>query len=80
MTSVTVEKANIGTCTFARCNADCFEPDVLTITSVDTDAIVREFRPGTWLSVSVYDEHGHLQFSWEPKAKPLRLVVLSEAS
>lgn len=78
VTCAVVELASIGTATFPRCTADILERGVLTISSIDDEAVIREFPKGTWCSATVYGSDGHLQFSFTAPPIPIRLVVLPE--
>lgn len=58
-TSVRVEQA-IGSTTFARCDADVFEPGELTITSLDTEQELQVYPPDAWVEATVYDVNGNV--------------------
>ena len=51
-----------GEATFPRCQADVFDNGVLTITSRDDDAIIREFQPGQWVEAVVYDRNDQIDY------------------
>lgn len=43
----------IGEATFSRCTADMFDRGVLTVTSIDDDAIIEELPAASWLRARV---------------------------
>ncbi len=50
----------IGSLSMPRVVADCFDKDVLTLTSVDTDQPVEVLQPHQWLECTVLsDTDGH---------------------
>lgn len=58
MTHITVTLP-IGAATFARCHADVFDADTLTVTSVDTGREIQVFGPDRWLDADATDDAGN---------------------
>lgn len=63
--SVLVECLPHGSCSFACCTADVFEPDELTISCTDeafdrAHGPIRIFAPGSWAHATVFDCNGHV--------------------
>ena len=69
MTSVLVT-CPIGSASFPRATADVFAPHVLTITSLETDAVLRTFGIDQWSSVIVIDDRtGKMAFMINMEAR-----------
>lgn len=75
-TYVLVEKP-IGEATFPRCTADMFDRGVLTVTSLDDDAIIEGLPAGSWLRARVVNaDSGWTAFEIEnPLGKPRAAFV-----
>lgn len=54
----TVVELRIGTASFARCVADVFTKDTLTITGVDDEQPIAVFQPGEWRAAATYAPDG----------------------
>lgn len=52
--SYTTVELWIGEAHHPRCVADVFDGDVLTITAIDTDEVLRTYQPGEWKSATTY--------------------------
>jgi len=67
MTSVVVTQP-IGSTSFSGATADLFEPDVLTVTSLDPDALLKPwqvFHGLAWIEATVYDAGGNVAFAFQ---------------
>lgn len=49
---------------YPRCVADQFVAGTLTITAIDDERTVREFKPGMWADCTVFGPDGHIAYSW----------------
>lgn len=57
-----VTRVPCGDATFTRCDADEFVKGVLTITSIDSGWVMREYQPGEWIQAVAYDAFGHISY------------------
>lgn len=55
-----------GEISFPRCVADVFESGILTITSVDDGATVREIPADRWECATVYGSDDHIRYVLQP--------------
>lgn len=58
----TGERVRVGSASFARCDADVFEGDILTITAMDDGYEMRKYPVDQWHSVVAYDRFGHISY------------------
>jgi hypothetical protein len=67
----------VGSYSCPRAVADVFDGDTLTISSLDDESIIREFQPGDWVSVTVYDGSGHPLYTHNATTPPRELYPVA---
>lgn len=69
----------IGSAQFARCTADVFDHDTLTISSIDDGADIRVLGPGQWRECVVFEGSGDPHPAFAFVARTPCAAILSPA-